>query len=140
VSRPPVESDLTWVGGLRFRNRSGDSQAVLDGDGLAAASPVQTLAFALCACMASDVVHILQRQRQELRSLGAHFTGWRQEEDPRRFIRMELRFRLEGELDADKVERAIALSREKYCSVLHSLRPDIPFSVAFELVPRQVTA
>jgi putative redox protein len=140
VSRPPLEADLSWVGGLRFRSRSGDNQLVLDGDGQAATSPVQALALALCGCMASDLVHILERQRQELRALTAHFTGWRAEADPRRFTRIDLRFRLEGPLEPDKVERAIVLSREKYCSVLHSLRPDIDFTVAFELAPQPATA
>jgi putative redox protein len=133
VSQPTLEADLTWVGGLRFRNRCGESQATLDGDGEAGVSPVQALAFALSSCMASDVVHILKRQRQELTALSARFTGWRAEQDPRRFLRIDLRFRLEGPLDADKVERAIVLSREKYCSVLHSLQPDIAFTVAYEL-------
>jgi putative redox protein len=140
LSEPSLEAELTWVGGLRFRSRSGHNQVVLDGDGQAAASPVQALAFALCACMASDLVHILERQRQELRSLTASFAGWRAAQDPRRFVRIDLRFRLEGRLEADKVERAVVLSREKYCSVLHSLRPDIDFTVAFELSSPPATA
>ena len=38
-----------------------------------------------------------------------------------------------GEVPADRVERAIELSRERYCSVWHSLRPDIDFRTSFEI-------
>jgi uncharacterized OsmC-like protein len=47
---------------------------------------------------------------------------------------VDLRFEVTGEVAPDKVERAIALSREKYCSVWHSLRQDIDFRTAFEVV------
>jgi uncharacterized OsmC-like protein len=50
---------------------------------------------------------------------------------------VDLRFEVTGEaagaVPADKVERALALSREKYCSVWHSLRQDIAFTTSFEV-------
>jgi uncharacterized OsmC-like protein len=48
-------------------------------------------------------------------------------------VRVDLRFDVSGEVAPDKVERAIALSREKYCSVWHSLRQDIEFTTGFEV-------
>ena len=48
---------------------------------------------------------------------------------------MALHFRLEGEVPAHAVERAIALSHDKYCSVWHSLRQDIAFETSFEVTP-----
>ena len=49
---------------------------------------------------------------------------------------MDLRYTVTGDVPADRVERAIQLSRDKYCSVWHSMRPDIELTTAFEIVPR----
>ena len=50
-------------------------------------------------------------------------------------MRVDLRFEVAGDVPPDKVERAIALSREKYCSVWHSLRQDIAFTTSFDVRP-----
>jgi len=133
--RPPVELDLEWTGELRFTGRSADATLVLDSDGKAGPSPVQTLCFALVGCMAMDVVHILTKGRQPVAGLRARLSARRAETDPRRILAAELRFTVEGEVAADKVERAIALSREKYCSVWHSLRQDVDLATSFEVRP-----
>ena len=131
--KPPVVVELTWDGGLRFRGHAGQAPVVVDSDGLAGPSPVQSLALALAGCMSVDVVHILEKGRQPLRGLRASLRAQRAEEDPHRLVRVDLHFEVSGEIAPDKVERAIALSREKYCSVWHSLRPDIEFKTAFEV-------
>jgi putative redox protein len=131
--KPPVEVELTWDGDLRFRGRAGQAPVVVDSAGSAGPSPVQALALALAGCMSVDVVHILERGRQPLRGLRAHLQAERSPEDPHRLVRVDLRFDVTGEVAPDKVERAIALSREKYCSVWHSLRQDIDFRTAFEV-------
>jgi putative redox protein len=131
--KPPVEVELTWEGDLRFRGRAGQAAVVVDSDGRAGPSPVQALALALAGCMSVDVVHILERGRQPLRGLRARLRGERAPEDPHRLVRVDLRFDVTGEVAPDKVERAIALSREKYCSVWHSLRQDIEFTTSFEV-------
>jgi uncharacterized OsmC-like protein len=48
-------------------------------------------------------------------------------------VKIELRFVVTGDVAAEKVERALALSRDKYCSVWHSLRPDIALTTTFEI-------
>ena len=131
--KPPVVVELTWDGDLRFRGHAGQAPVVVDSDGLAGPSPVQSLALALAGCMSVDVVHILEKGRQPLRGLRASLRAQRAEEDPHRLVRVDLHFEVSGEIAPDKVERAIALSREKYCSVWHSLRPDIEFKTAFEV-------
>ena len=135
--KPPVEVELTWEGDLRFRGRAGRSPVVVDSDGAAGASPVQSLALALAGCMSVDVVHILQRGRQPLRGLRARLVAERASADPHRLVRVSLRFTVTGDVPADKVDRAIALSREKYCSVWHSLRPDIEFTTSVEFARDQ---
>jgi len=130
---PPVTVALEWKGGLRFAGGVAGGELVLDGDAVAGASPVQALGLALAGCMAADVIHVLNRSRVPPRSLRVTFTGERAEEHPRRFLRVALRFEVSGGVPADKVERALALSRETYCSVWHSLRPDIELVTSFEV-------
>lgn len=131
--RPPVAVEMEWEGGLRFRGRAGERSLELDGDSRAAVSPVEALALALAGCMASDVVHILVKGRAELKGLTARLVAERAPEEPRRLVSVDLRFSVRGDVPASKVERAIALSREKYCSVWHSLRRDIGFTTSFEV-------
>lgn len=133
--RPPLELDLVWDGGLRFTGTVGGQTVALDGDGRAAVSPVQTLGLALAACMGTDVALILTRGRHPLRALRAHLVAHRAPSDPRRVVSVALRFEVEGAVPPEAVERAIALSREKYCSVWHSLRTDIEFETSFDVVP-----
>jgi putative redox protein len=130
---PPVTLELEWEGDLRFAGRADGVALVMDGDKSAGPSPVQALAFALAGCMASDVVAILVKGRAPLRGLRARLVGERRGEQPRRFVKVDLHFVVTGEVPADKVERALALSRARYCSVWHSLREDIAFTTSFEI-------
>jgi len=132
--RHPVAIALEWKGGLRFAGAAAGGELVVDGDSAAGPSPVQLLAFGVAGCMAADLVHILTRSRGPPSAVRVAFTGERAEQDPRRFVRIELRFEVSGDVPADKIERALALSRETYCSVWHSLRPDIAFETSFERV------
>ena len=131
----PLEVDLSWEGGQRIRGRSGSTELLLDGDSTAGPSPVQALAMALASCMAIDVVHILAKGRHEPKALHAHLASDRDEVEPKRIRAVRLRFTVTGDVPAEKIERAIALSREKYCSVWHSLRQDIMFETAFAVLP-----
>ncbi len=136
-TKPPLVAALSWEGGLRFVVHANGKELRLDGETQTAASPVQALAAAVAGCMATDVVQILTKGRLPLKALEARFEGARADQDPRRFISIRLHFVLTGDIPADKVERAIALSRETYCSVWHSLRQDLEFVTSFEVNPAQ---
>jgi putative redox protein len=84
--------------------------------------------------MGIDLAHILSRGRHAFRDLRVHLEAERSPEDPHRLVRVSLHFAIAGEVAAEAVERAIALSREKYCSVWHSMRQDIDLEVTFEFV------
>jgi len=133
VAKPPTTIELVWEHDLVFGGRSGDVQMSLDSASLAGPSPMQTLAFALAGCMSMDVVHVLTKGRHDLRGLRADLTGQRAPDDPRRFTAITLHFTITGDVPPDKVERAIDLSREKYCSVWHSMRQDIELTVTYKL-------
>ena len=129
MSKPPTTAELHWTHGLVFRATSGVASLTVDGDSREGPSPVQSLAIALAGCMSADVAHILTKGHHPFRALRAEIVADRAQEDPHRFVRVAMRFRVEGDVPAEAVERAIALSREKYCSVWHSMRQDIELAV-----------
>ena len=94
---------------------------------------MQALGFAIAGCMTTDVAHILTRGRHPLKALRSHLVAERAPEDPHRFVRMTLHVTVEGDVPADAVDRAVDLSREKYCSVWHSMRQDIEFTITTHL-------
>ena len=132
--KPDVAVDLEWQGDNRLRCRTAGVEILLDSPPTAGPNPVQAMAAALAACMAMDVLLVIQRGRLPLESLTARLTAERAPSDPRRIVKVELRFVLKGAIPADRVERAIQLSRDKYCSVWHSMREDIELAASFEIL------
>jgi putative redox protein len=130
-----VEADLRWEGGTVIDCRSAGIQATLDWDDGTAASPVQALVFAVAGCMLSDVVVVLEKGRQPLAGITARVTADRAPAPPRRLLRVDIRFAVTGDVAAEKVERAIRLSRETYCSVWHSMAPDTELTTSFAIEP-----
>jgi putative redox protein len=135
MARETKHATLTWQEGLRFvgGDREGPTITV-DGDNQSGPGPMLTLLLAAGACTGSDVVAILQKMRITFLEFGIEVSGIRREEEPRRYVAIHLDYRLRGEdLDPAKVRRAIDLSLEKYCSVFHSLAPDIAVTYALSL-------
>ena len=133
MSRPPTVVDLTWVGDLEFSGTSGNASMTLDSAGLAGPSPVQALGFAIAGCMTTDVAHILTKGRHPFRALRSHLVADRAQDEPHRVVSMTLHIAVDGDVPGDAVERAIALSKEKYCSVWHSMRQDIVFTTTHDI-------
>ena len=132
---PDVALELEWLGANRLRGRAGGVEIVMDSPPVAGPSPVETLAFALAGCMAMDVLLVIQRGRFPLEALKANLAAERAPSDPRRILRVDLRFTLQGDIPPDRVERAIQLSRDSYCSVWHSLREDIELRTSYAVTP-----
>jgi putative redox protein len=131
--KPPTIVELTWIDRLQFSARVSKTEFIIDSGGVGGPSPMDALGVALAGCMAIDVAHILTRGRHPFRALRSKLTAERAPVDPHRFLNVVLHFVIEGQVAPDAIDRAIALSREKYCSVWHSLRQDINFQVTFEL-------
>jgi putative redox protein len=91
-------------------------------------TPMEMLAAALGGCTAMDVLSILVKMREPLESFSVVVSGERAEDHPRRFTSLEVVYRLKGDLDERKVERAISLSEERYCSVEATLKPGVPIT------------
>jgi putative redox protein len=133
MPKPPVVADLVWTEALRFDATSARISTVVDGDSSAGPSPVQMLVLGLAGCMAADVVDIIRKGRHSLTGFSAHILAERAQDPPTRVVRAELHFHVRGDVPATAVERAITLSRDKYCSVWHSLREDIELSTTFDI-------
>lgn len=126
---------LKWQGGLRFEGGPPEGPlATVDGDNATAPGPMLTLLLAAASCTGSDVVVILEKMRVQLRELRIDVAGLRREQEPRRYVAIHFEYHLRGEgLDQSKARRAIDLSLEKYCSVVHSLASDIAVTYAVTL-------
>ena len=129
---------LRWTGeGLVFRGGPDDGvQITVDSDGAEGQTPMQLLLMALGSCMAVDVRMILEKSRVPVESLEVEAVGLRAPEPPRRYLSLDLVYRVAGPSEGDRarLQRAVDLSRDKYCSVLHSLDPGIELRIRVERV------
>jgi putative redox protein len=132
-----VNATLAWTGsGLRFRGgRSGGPEVELDGDNETGPSPVVALILGVGGCMAADIIDIGAKMRLPLTGLQVEVEADRRAEPPRYVTAVRMRFIAEGVAPADeaKLRRAVDLSRDTYCSVLHSLRSEVAVSIDVEL-------
>lgn len=118
---------LRWRHALAFEGGvEGRPSIAVDADGKAGPGPMDTLLLALAACTASDVVSILERMRFPVQGMSVDVTGDRRPTHPKRFTSLALTYRIRARgAPEEQVRHAIDLSLEKYCSVTHSLAPDI---------------
>ena len=132
--KPPVTAELVWAEELRFGVTSAKIATVVDGNSTAGPSPVQMLVIGLAACMAMDVVDIIRKGRHPLTAFRTTIVAERKPDVPHRVTKASLHFHVHGQVPEAVVERAITLSRDKYCSVWHSMRQDIELNVTFEVM------
>ena len=135
---------LEWKGGESFQaitsNETGSGEAAvelelgLDGSRENGFSPMDALLAAVGGCMGIDVVLILTKMRATVDSLRITVDGERNEDPPRYFRNITMRFELQGAITRAQAERAVSLSRETYCSVLHTLRKDLDFETELRIV------
>jgi putative redox protein len=128
---PHVSLSLDWIEGMKFHNSEGSPAIELHSSTPGVSSPPQALAYALMACMAMDLVHVIQKSRAPLTALTVKFDGERAEEHPRRYVSMHLVFHVTGQVEDKVVARGIDLSRDKYCSVWNTIRPDVELRTSF---------
>lgn len=84
--------------------------------------PMQMLLMGLGGCSAIDIVMILKKQKQVVESFDISIDGEREEgKEPSLWKSIQVHFKLKGQIDKDKAERAVSLSMDKYCSVSKTL-------------------
>lgn len=93
-----------------------------------------TSQVALGGCSSMDVLSILKKMKQEVKNYRVELTGERAVDAiPAVFTNIQVHFILEGDLDADKIEKAIQLSMDKYCSVTKMLETTVKIEHSFEI-------
>ena len=122
---------LDKIGAAAFDARAGSGGAVVldgspeiggEGRGM---RPMELLLTAHASCAAMDVVHILRKQNEPLEGLHVEIEGSRADAVPARFTAIHVKFVARGAVSPKKLDRAVKLGVEKYCSVGASLAPDI---------------
>ena len=126
---------LTHVEGTKFdaTTASGHSVRIEGGDRTTGGSPMEMLLVALGGCSAVTVVAFLEKMRQRFESFEVEVSGERAEDPPRVYTKIHLGYRVIGDVDEEKVKRAIELTESKYCSVHTMLSKAAEMSHTIEL-------
>jgi putative redox protein len=95
-------------------------------------TPMQLLAGSLAGCMSIDVISILNKQKIEPSYFAIEIQATKKEGQPSPFENIKLIFIVDKEVPHDKLEKAIILSKEKYCSVYFSLNEEIEINYTIE--------
>ena len=114
------------------KNEDGKS-IQLSGDGTAA-GPMQAVLMALAGCSTIDIVMILERMRQDVSDIKVEVEGTRREEIPRIYTDIHLHYKVFGNVKEKKVQQALDLSLEKYCSVSKMLEKTAKITGSFEVI------
>lgn len=97
--------------------------------------PMQMLLAAMGGCSAIDVVNILKKQKQDLKDIKVTVTGEREQGAiPSLFTEVHAHYKLFGNLDKDKADKAVSLAVDKYCSVAKTLEKTARVTYSFEIV------
>jgi putative redox protein len=129
---------VKWIGEQKFVATGPSGHAITidsDRESNTAPGPMELVLLALGACTATDVVIILEKKRQKLESLEVICSGERASEPPTVWTKLEILYRLRGQLDDAAVKHAIQLSEDKYCSVAAMLRKTAALSWRYEILP-----
>lgn len=136
----PIVVKVDWIDGSRFVASDDKGHSLImdvpkehggEGSGF---GPMQLLLAALGGCSGIDVADILHKQRQKLEDLEIIVSGRRVSESPRVYDRVHIEYRVKGkDLKEKAVQRAIELSKDRYCSVAATLKTKADVSYNYEI-------
>ena len=141
MSKPPTRVSLRWTGDLAFVVRARNHTIVTDGDSETGLSPVELLGRRARPRAWAPT----WRTSSRAGGRASKASTWSSSriaptDDPHRFVHVRLHFAVKGEVNPAQLDRAIQLSREKYCSVWHSMRQDIPLECTTSITPGEHAA
>ena len=97
--------------------------------------PMQLLLTSLGGCSSIDIISMLKKQRQDLKDIKVRITGERETgAAPSLYRDIHIHFKLYGNLDEEKAQKAVSLSVEKYCSVARILEKTAKIGYSFEII------
>lgn len=127
------KATLTWDKELIFVGRTNRGYEVeFDAQQQWGCSPTETLLLSVAGCMGIDMVSFLKKMKCEIKTYKMDIVGERNPTPPQYYTFIEMIISVTGSgLTPKKLERAISLSQDKYCSVYHSLRKDLKVKVEY---------
>ncbi len=143
-----MKASAEWKGSTQYEGRSESGHAMTfdtDAAHTAGPSPMEAVLTALCACTSVDVVGIMAKKRQPLGSLVVTAVAEQPAEAPRVFTKIHVTYMVGGAADGPAlsrkaVEDAVALSKEKYCSVSIMLERAVAITSSIEYADAAVAA
>jgi len=136
-----MKAEVKWLGGRAFEGTPDSGHSVIMdsspdfGGEDRGVRPMELLMLGMGGCTSIDVMNILEKSRQDVTACIAEISAERAETEPKVFVRMHVHFKVTGRnLDAQRVQRAISLSAEKYCSASIMLGKTAEITHDFELI------
>ncbi len=129
--------NMKWSSGLRFKAEiAGRTVELNSAEKMASAfTPMELFLVSLAGCTSMDIIWILERQRQIIHNLEVSIEGIRRREDPKYYETINLEFILSGlNIRENAVEKAIGLSKDKYCSVLAMLNDSVKVNITYKIL------
>jgi putative redox protein len=135
-----VLTEVVFKGGMRFDGKSGRAGETVavdftpEGEPIDGFSPLELLLTSLAGCSGQVTVGLLKRMGQEVKDLTVHARGEKREIHPTLLTSIELDFEFRGgRLDGASVEKALALSEERFCPVWVMLKASAPVRASYRL-------
>ncbi|MGI6553364.1 MAG: OsmC family peroxiredoxin [Clostridia bacterium] len=134
-----MQATVYWQEKLQFKGVSGEHQILMDSSaGQAGPTPMQVVLMGLGACSGMDVVSILEKMRVPFDKFQIKLEAQRQSEHPKVFTQVKMVYQIWGkDIPAEKLARAIELTQEKYCSVLHMINKSAQILFSSEINPAE---
>lgn len=136
-----MKAEVKWLGGRAFEGTPDSGHGVIMDSSPAfggedrGARPMELLLLGMGGCTSIDVMNIMEKSRQDVSGCVAEISAERADEDPKVFVRIHVHFKITGRnVEAKRVERAIALSAEKYCSASIMLGKTAEITHDFEII------
>lgn len=136
-----MQSKIRLNEGMQFvgTSKSGHSvvlDSVSDVGGFdSSVHPVEAMILAFGGCTSMDVVSLLRKMKQDFDDFAVLLDTERADEHPKVLTKIELSYRVWGEVDQEKFTKAIDLSLDKYCSVANTLKPNVDISYKSRINP-----
>jgi putative redox protein len=131
--------DVKWDGGMSFEAKIMDYRIIMDADPefggqKKGPKPKPLLLVSLAGCTGMDIVSLLNKMRVEFSKFNIRVDGDTEDEHPRKFTRIIVTYEITGKnIDREKVEKAVILSKEKYCSVSATLKNSVDIDYIIEI-------
>lgn len=136
-----MKATVKWLDHMSFVGESGSGHSVVmdgppdDGGRDLGVRPMEMVLLGMGGCTAFDVVHILKKGRQQITGCHVELEAERATDVPKVFTKIHAHYIIKGkDLDAKKIERAVSMTAEKYCSVSIMLAATVEITHDFEII------